>query len=283
MKVVFALFLSVAVLLIVSAPSASSALTSAPLLAATPTPEPTPVPVVTTNEQWTPVHRDFDGVDMVLVPPGCFMMGSEDGDEDEQPVDEVCFDQPFWIDATEATNAQFDPFQRQGKFQYPGNFFGPDQPRDYLRWFEADKFCALRGARLPSEAEWEYAARGPDGLVYPWGNDFVADNVVFRANSDDMPADVGSRPEGVSWVGALDMLGNVPEWTGSEYRPYPYDAADGREAPNDGGNEERVYRGGGFSQLAEMLSTTGRGSIEARGDVFLTPFLGVRCARSYRE
>ncbi|MCC7209220.1 MAG: SUMF1/EgtB/PvdO family nonheme iron enzyme [Anaerolineae bacterium] len=281
MKLLFALVLTGIALLILTTPSATSALPGgAPNLSATGTPKPTPVPVVTANAEWTPVYREFDGVEMALAPPGCFMMGSEAGDEDEQPVSEICIDAPFWLDVTEATNAQFEPFQ--GKFQYPGNWFGPNQPRDYLKWIEADRFCTLRGARLPTEAEWEYAARGPDGLIYPWGDEFMADSVVFRANSGDVPADVGSRPDGASWVGALDMLGNVAEWTASEFRPYPYDAGDGRESPNDGGNEERVFRGGAFNQPAEMLSTTSRGASEAREDAW-TPFIGVRCARSYGE
>jgi formylglycine-generating enzyme required for sulfatase activity len=265
---------------VISVDTSSIAATATP--AAASEPAQTPVPVeVTANGEWTPVHRDFDGFDMVLVPPGCFMMGSENGDEDEQPVNEVCIDKPYWIDAMEATNAQFEPFQTQ--FSYPGNFFGPDQPRDYLDWFEAARFCALRGVRLPTEAEWEYAARGPDGLTYPWGDEFVEENAVCRANSNNSVADVGSRPGGASWVGALDMIGNVPEWTSSEFKPYPYDASDGRETPAEAGDtDKRVIRGGTFLQPAELLTATFRDAGKPRGDFFYV-YVGVRCARDVSE
>ena len=134
---------------------------------------------------------------MVLVPVGCFMMGSSDGKADEAPVHEVCFDAPFWIDVYEVTNAQFGT---------SGQFDGDDRPREMMNWQRALAYCQSRGARLPTEAEWEYAARGPDSLIYPWGNAFIADNVVYFLNSENRTWDVGSRPQGVSWVGAYDPV-----------------------------------------------------------------------------
>lgn len=112
------------------------------------------------NEDWRATVQDFGGVEMVRVPPGCFLMGSYHGRRDEQPVHEVCFDRAFWIDRTEVTNAGFGS---------QGVFAGDDRPRENLTWFEARDFCAARGARLPTEAEWEYAARGGTQTRYYCG------------------------------------------------------------------------------------------------------------------
>jgi hypothetical protein len=223
-----------------------------------------PAPV-TSNAEWTPVIQEFDGVEMALVPAGCFMMG-EDGKGGEQ-----CFEAPFWIDVTEVTNAQYGS---------SGRWSGDNLPRERVDWFDAVAHCEARGARLPTEAEWEYAARGPDGLVYPWGNEFVPDNVVYAGNSGGRTADVGSRPGGASWVGALDMSGNVWEWVSSVYEPYPYDPTDGREVDaSSDSSSARGLRGGswldGFSNLL-------RGASRDRGNPSVVVGLdGFRCARSY--
>ncbi len=145
------------------------------------------------NADWTPVVQSFGDVQMVLVPPGCFMMGHNAGRRDERPEHQICFDQPYWIDRYEVTNAQYGS---------EGHFSGPNRPRENLLWSEARDFCLARGARLPTEAEWEYAARGPDDLIYPWGNELKSANLVFDRNTPANTADVGSKPGGVSWVGA---------------------------------------------------------------------------------
>ncbi len=217
--------------------------TPAPTATATATPTRTPNPdplafartPVTRNADWTPVPRDFNGVEMVLVPAGCFMMGSNDGDSDERPVHEVCFEEPFWIDKYEVTN---------GRYGSEGYFSGDDRPRESISWYDAQDFCERRGARLPTEAEWEYAARGPDGLVYPWGNTSVADNVVYSANSGGQTAAVGSRTGGVSWVGALDLSGNVWEWVTDWYGTYPSERQVNPQGPASG--DYRVLRGGSW-------------------------------------
>ncbi|MBL8163084.1 MAG: SUMF1/EgtB/PvdO family nonheme iron enzyme [Anaerolineae bacterium] len=249
----------------------------------TPTPPPTDTPAqqsaadgrtpVTRNAAWTPVERDFDGVTMVLVPAGCFIMGSTDGDSDEQPVEQQCLDTPFWIDKFEVTNAQYGS---TGCEQYSS---APDQPRNCVSWVDASAFCEARGARLPTEAEWEYAARGPDGLRYPWGDTYDAARVI---GADDptygnrTTAPVGSRPGGASWVGALDMSGNLWEWVSTLYRAYPYRADDGRE---DGTNRTdlRVLRGGSFGNATGNLRAANRGRL---GPDLVNGNLGVRCARS---
>jgi len=258
---------------------------------------------VTANDQWTPVTQDFGGVEMALVPTGCFMMGSSEDQidlalqlcascgrvwfEDEIPQHEQCFDAPFWIDVYEVTNAQYGS---------EGSFSGADLPRETVGWFEAVAHCESRGARLPTEAEWEYAARGPDGLVYPWGNsfdgslaDFCDANCTYdwrQADNDDgyvATAPVGNYPGGASWVGAMDMSGNVEEWVSSIGREYPYDAADGREVDGSiDSSSKRVLRGGSWNNSATFLRAAcrpwdGPGSASyGRGSG-----VGVRCARDY--
>jgi len=229
---------------------------------------------VTANAQWTPVVQNFDGVPMVLVPAGCFMMGSTNGNSDEQPVNEQCFDEAFWIGQTEVTNAQYAQFINAGGYTNAAYwtdagwawrqservmqpacwtdsaFNQPDQPVVCVSWYEAAAYSAWLSAtsgvtfRLPTEAEWEYAAQGPDGLEYPWGNEWNGNKVVWSDNSGGRTANVGSRPSGAAWVGALDMSGNVWEWVSSLYQPYPYSATDGREDVQADGL--RALRGGSW-------------------------------------
>ena len=263
---------------------------------------------VSTNAEWTPVMQKFDGVEMVLVPAGCFMMGSTEEEidsafeicksasavceyeygrdwfESESPRHEICFDEPFWIDLYEVTNAQFRAFG--GQAEEESHWTDDNRPREEITWFEAVAFCELRGARLPTEAEWEYAARGPDGLVYPWGNDFVADNVVYEDNAFGQTAEVGSRPGGVSWVGALDMSGNVQEWVSSLYQdhPYPYDAADGREVSGDiDGSRSRAKRNGSWCHWdtgSENTSFLRAAYRSGQDPPYGNYSLGFRCARA---
>src|SRR5260221_9778271 len=144
---------------------------------------------------------------------------------------------------------------------------------DSVTWSEARDFCVeKRGARLPTEAEWEYAARGPDNLTYPWGNTFVADNLVFKDNSHGQTAEVGSKPGGQSWVGAMDMNGNLFNWVSSLYWPYPYSATDGRE--NQQSNDLRTLRGSSWDDGPDRTRAYFRGpGAEGNHD-------GFRCARS---
>jgi formylglycine-generating enzyme required for sulfatase activity len=150
-----------------------------------------------------------------------------------------------------------------------------------MSWFMARDFCEWRGVRLPTEVEWEYAARSPDSLIYPWGNDFVGDNVVFYDNSNNETADVGSRPSGVSWVGAYDMSGNLWEWISTIYNqeefPYPYNADDGRES-NIYIISDRVLRGGAFNNDEFYSRAVFRNRFSPIG-VYLN--FGFRCARDY--
>ena len=229
------------------------------------------------NADWTPAEDIFDGLPMALVPAGCFQMGSADGEPDELEPHQVCIDAPFWLDVTEVTQGQFAALA--GVASRPPAFTGEALPVEQISWFEARDFCAARGGRLPTEAEWEFAARGPEGWIYPWGNEFVGDNAVYAENSGGAANEAGRMTGGASWVGALDMAGNVREWTSSAYQPYPYRAEDGREI--DLGRQtdvERVVRGGSWKTSSLDL----RGA--SRLDVFpvnTVDHIGFRCARDY--
>ncbi|MCB9453876.1 MAG: SUMF1/EgtB/PvdO family nonheme iron enzyme, partial [Anaerolineaceae bacterium] len=151
-----------------------------------------------------------------------------------------------------------------------------DHPREYIWWTEALAFCESRGGTLPTEAEWEYAARGPDNRLYPWGNEFDAGRAVFNGNSGSQTSRVGSRPIGVSWVGAQDMSGNVWEWTHSANQSYPYSRTDGRESESASG--QRTARGGAFDFYIDNLTTwTRRGYSPETANYNL----GFRCAMPY--
>jgi serine/threonine protein kinase len=228
-------------------------LTATSTPSATPTPSNTPTPTeapfgfspITRNADWRPYSEIITGAEMVLVPVGCFLMGSEEGFGSEVPVHEQCFAEPFWIDRTEVSRAMYAQCTAAGGCpQIPESIYSSrsDQPINDMTWFTAQTYCAWRGARLPTEAEWEYAARGPDNLVYPWGNQFVSGNLIWFETANNETATVGSRPSGASWVGALDMLGNVWEWTSTISENYPYSAQDGRENAADM-TSRRVARG----------------------------------------
>lgn len=233
---------------------------------------------VSRNDEWEPWVQELNSVEMVLVPAGCFMMGSEDGDDDESPVHEQCFGQPFWIDRTEITRAMYQQCVDAGVCSETrdSNYSSrAEQPINRVTWYQAAEYCAWREVRLPTEREWEYAARGPDSLIYPWGNQFEADNVVYSINSSET-APVGSHPGGVSWVGAFDMSGNVWEWVSSGYADYPYNPNDGRET-----NGDYTYfsvRGGSFKFNAAVVRAANRSRDvpdDEDGDY------GFRCAYSY--
>ncbi len=259
-----------------------------------PSPTATDTPSIERNDDWVPVIEVFEGVEMVLVPAGCFMMGSTEVQEaenvrqcvargfadsdcqawygDEGPAHEVCFDAPFWIDRYEVSNAQFLRFG--GLAEHDSEWMEPDGPREQISWLEANEFCRQRGARLPTEAEWEYAARGPEGLVYPWGNVFIADYLVWAENSNGTTQPVGSRPEGTSWVGAYDVSGNVWEWVADWYSPYEAESQINPSGLPTG--QYRVLRGGSWDSASrELLRTTVRDWDAPEGWV---DYAGFRCA-----
>ena len=167
--------------------------------------------------------------EMVLVPAGEFIMGSNTGDADETPQRKVYLP-AFYIDRCEVTNAQFKKFDPS--FNYPK---GKDNYPALVTWEQANAYAKWAGKRLPTEAEWEKAARGTDGRLFPWGNFWDLSLTVWDTNSP-----VGTNPAGASPYGTLDMAGNVWEWTADWYKPYP-----GNKVPSPAyGEKYKVIRGG---------------------------------------
>ena len=177
------------------------------------------------------------GMVMVYVPEGRFLMGSApgnaDADSDEFPQHEVYLD-AFWIGQTEVTNGMYAQCADAGacepprittnsatRSSYYGNPSYMDYPVIYVSWDQAQAYCAWAGGRLPTEAEWEKAARGAEGTrTYPWGEGISCPRANFAGCEGDTTR-AGSYPAGASLYGALDMAGNVAEWTASAYAPYP--------------------------------------------------------------
>jgi formylglycine-generating enzyme required for sulfatase activity len=223
---------------------------------------------------------------MVYVPSGTFQMGSNEGDYyREQPVHPVTLDS-FWVDRTEVTNAQYalcvaDGFCDESDLADDYTRNGEAQPVVGVSWYDARDYCEWAGARLPTEAEWEYAARGEEGYVYPWGNDSPdctkANYMGQFGGCVGRPVVVGYYPDGASWVGALDMAGNVTELTSSLYMRYPYRADDGREDPTS--SDDRVERGGTWSSLASEVRSASRYAIPPDRSGY---GIGFRCARDFQ-
>ncbi|MCI0711895.1 MAG: SUMF1/EgtB/PvdO family nonheme iron enzyme [Chloroflexi bacterium] len=236
---------------------------------------------VISNDEWEIYSEIFDDVEMVLVPSGCFQMGYVDGDDDQKPVHPQCITQPFWISQYEITRDQYQLcVEAEICLPVPESEVSTQnrQPINQTTWFDAKTYCEWKNGRLPTEVEWEYAARGPDNLLYAWGNEYIPENLVHGYNSGDIPAYVGSKKEGISWVGAYDLNGNIREWTSSLQFDYPYNRFDGREDPTRT-NYHRTARGGFYGGLVTtMYLSTDRWheSPNERSDT-----LGIRCVRDY--
>ena len=250
-------------------------------------PESVPLPCL--GDTWT---RPTDGMVMLYVPGGEFQMGSETGFSDEHPVHTVALS-GYWIDRTPVTNAQFALFltacgdqkgkwekwlgRENPKIEQSGGEFRPkqgyaDHPVDAATYRGAAAYARWAGARLPTEAEWEYAARGPKGLIYPWGNEWDPARANTKETGPGKTTPVGSYPNGASWCGALDLIGNMAEWVADRYGKYLGGRQVNPTGPSSG--ESGVGRGGSCYQSC-------RGSAVRLGPAFLWHnVFGFRCARN---
>ena len=268
------------------------------------------------GEVWV---RPKDEAEMVWVPAGQFEMGSADGEDNEKPVHKVTLD-GYWIDKTEVTNAQFARFvevtvrrtavevqggglvlrnagweQTNGaNWRHPG---GPEtgikglesHPVVQVGWNDAAAYCKWAGARLPTEAEWEYAARGRLSRAYPWGSAFDGKKLNYCDRNcildfRDMAVDdgyaktapVGRYPGGASWVGALDMAGNVWEWVIDWHSDDYYARSPARNPAGPDSGEFHTLRGGSWDHTSVFARSTFRGRFQPDGG---GGNLGFRCAK----
>ncbi|MBN1964308.1 MAG: SUMF1/EgtB/PvdO family nonheme iron enzyme [Anaerolineae bacterium] len=205
--------------------------------------------------------RTVRNVTLVHVPEGCFTMGSEAGRPNERPPHEVCVD-GFWIARTEITNNQYRKCVEDGACPPPEpsgeyEFDNPElakHPVVNVTWHQAAAYAEWLGGVLPTEAQWEYAARGSDGRLYPWGDDEPNCERAVLTGCSDFAEPVGRHESGASWVGALDMGGNVWEWVADNYirdgeNYYEVVEPGILNPPGLPEGNERVLRGGSY--LAE--------------------------------
>jgi formylglycine-generating enzyme required for sulfatase activity len=221
---------------------------------------------------------------MVVVPAGRFLMGEDGGPSSSEPQRQIILD-GFAIDRTEVTNAAVAQFVERADAQLVGWDVAqarerPHEPAVGLLWREADAYCRWVGKRLPSEAEWEKAARGTDGRRYPWGDlwDSTKANTAETGRRSVTP--VGSYPSGTSPYGALDMAGNAIEWVADTFDPDYYAHGPERNPPGPDAVLDHGLRGGSWAAPKEHAQTFFRDSSHS---VRPNPRVGFRCARSLGE
>ncbi len=244
----------------------------------TPTPRPTATPAPAQEAQAEPAKPLTD---LVEIPGGPFTMGQDGGSDDEAPAHEV--DVPtFSMELFEVTNAQFAAFvadtgyvteaETGGSAGWKPLAEGKDNyPVVKVTWNDAKAFCEWAGRRLPTEAEWEKAARGTDARKFPWGDDWDANRANVKEAGFRGTTPVGTFADGASPFGIFDMAGNVWEWTADWYQPYPGNTV----ADPFYGEEFKVLRGGGWFDEPDQVLTTNRSSTSptaANDDI------GFRCA-----
>lgn len=269
-----------------------------------------PTRPLTSQPSWT---RPADGMVMVYVPTGEFQMGIDDEKINEvlrtsspcgkrdwldnaQPAHFVAVDS-YWIDRTEVTNGQYQQCVQAGGCDLPeddsyyGNNAYSNYPVVWVSWNQATAYCEWAGARLPTEAEWEYAARGPDGYLFPWGNKFDGKRLNYCDAScgeqcdwwkdseyDDGYAEaapVDSYPTGDSWCGVHDLAGNVWEWVADWDGDYLSGQQKDPTGPASG--EFRIIRGGSWCDCRFFTVAVFRGSSGPDSSDFR---FGFRCAKS---
>ena len=246
--------------------------TATATITATITPNPTPTPGVGSTET-----SPKDGMVEGFVPAGDFLMGSPDSDSsatsDEKPQHTVHLD-AYWIDQTEVTNAMYALCVQAGACQPPLSsksaihdaYYGDVQYADYpvlwVDWNAAQSYCKWAGRRLPTEAEWEKAARGTEGRIYPWGDTAPTCELGnFGLQEGDCVGDtskVGGYPAGASPYGVLDMSGNVWEYVADWYAENYYSTSPNNNPTGPASGSARVIRGGSWYFDTPRVSAVNR-------------------------
>jgi len=241
-------------------------------------------PVLAGGARKTPAEGQGANPGMALVPAGEFIMGSNERWDDESP-EHVASTDAYYIDIDEVTNADYRKFVAATGHEAPYHWPEGEIPKGkerhpvvYVNWFDARDYCAWAGKRLPTEQEWEKAARGEDGLTYPWGHEWSLkkSNNPYIGSTGTQPA--GSYPEGKSPYGINDMSGNVWEWVDAFYLPHP-----GNTRPRpEYGEDKRVLKGGSWF---DCLSYGCGLSAPTFNRSFFTPEVrnnsfGFRCAKT---
>jgi formylglycine-generating enzyme required for sulfatase activity/tRNA A-37 threonylcarbamoyl transferase component Bud32 len=250
---------------------------------------------------------DSDGMVMVYVPEGPFLMGSDEEEveyalqicneyygncrrawfEYEQPQHEVYLD-AFWIDQTEVTNAMYalcddagvcdnpSDFSSNMRSSYYGNSSYDEYPVIHVNWYQAQDYCQWAGRRLPTEAEWEKAARSEDGRIYTWGDESPSCNLANNHWCEGDTVRVGSYEDGASPYGALDMVGNAAEWVADWYDSDYYDISPSENPSGPSSGDRRVLRGSSWSGYPDLVRAADRWR---DWPVYSMKGVGFRCAR----
>lgn len=246
-------------------------------------PKTAPEPPVSPAKPTSPVAPEG----MIAIAAGAYTIGRNDADPLEKPQHKIDLPE-FFVDRTEVTNAAYKKFVDATNHKPPSNWSGtnvPDRRDNYpvtgITWQDAADYAAWAGKRLPSEAEWEAAARGADGRIYPWGNEWRAGLANIGLKPDDITAEqypsgikqVGEYPQGASPAGAVDMLGNAWEWVADEITTYPGNTE--TKLPLKPGLSYRVIRGGAYDGN-KVHDATYRGFLDASQPY---PKVGFRCVK----
>ena len=241
-------------------------------------------------------NRDFsiydimvggDARKMILIPEGVFTRGSDSGGFDEKPQQEIYLD-AFWVDKYEVSVENYNVFRRAANYVEPSvPFFQgdynilktPNFPVVGVSWYDAVNFCTWAGKRLLKEAEWEKAARGTHGRVYPWGNRVLPKRANISGTADGFKymSPVGSFPMGRSVYGVYDMSGNASEWVEDWYDQFYYQKSPMINPEGTAKSKNRVFRGGSWdARKVDIRAAKRFAATSGRKD----SIVGFRCGKS---